>query len=433
MQVKKFLGENTVSVMALIRKEFGENAIILQTNKVKTGGFLGFFQKEEVEILAALDNEGVLDRKNKKESKDRGRIENNLSKTTQRKSQAKFDNQSIVSNSKSDMGFKYHIDAMNDRIKNRREKEADVSYQDDMDKLSVRTDSSFEDEAKEVKKDIDEIKTAVRELKKKINDTFKTPQEEEDIAREEENISKLRKLGISYEVSKEIVVNLKKRGKNFRYDDLKNEVLDMFADYIRVDFSKRHKYYVFIGSTGVGKTTTLAKIASKETIENKKRIGFLTLDTYRISAVEQLKTYAEILSSPIEVAYEIQDLSFAIDRLSNRDMVFIDTAGRSHNNKSQIEDLKKVLTNIEDKKVFLVLSANTSIDDIYDIVDTYSFVDDYEIIVTKTDETIRMGNILDIIKKTGKNISYITFGQNVPDDIEKFNMGKYVSELIREI
>ena len=87
-------------------------------------------------------------------------------------------------------------------------------------------------------------------------------------------------------------------------------------------------------------------------------------------------------------------------------MVFIDTAGRSHNNKSQIEDLKKVLTNIEDKKVFLVLSANTSIDDIYDIVDTYSFVEDYEIIVTKTDETLRMGNILDIIKKTGKNISY---------------------------
>ena len=165
----------------------------------------------------------------------------------------------------------------------------------------------------------------------------------------------------------------------------------------------------------------MAKIASKETIENKKKIGFLTLDTYRISAVEQLKTYAEILSSPIEVAYEIQDLSFAIDRLSNRDMVFIDTAGRSHNNKSQVEDLKKVL------------SANTSIDDIYDIVDTYSFVDDYEIIVTKTDETLRMGNVLDIIKKTGKNISYITFGQNVPDDIEQFNLGKYVSELIREI
>lgn len=427
MQVKKFLGENTVSVMALIRKEFGDDAIILQTNKVKTGGFLGFFQKEEVEILAALDNEGILERKNKKDSN--GKIENNLAKNTQRNFQSKKNK----STNNQDMDFKYHIDTMNDMIKNRRDSKSELGYKNDTQVYPVKTDDSFDDEAKEVKNDINEIKNAVRELKKKINDTFKTPQEEEELVREEEYILRLRKLGISYELSKEIVTNLKKNGKNFRYDDLKNEVLDMFADYIRVDFSKRSKFYVFVGSTGVGKTTTLAKIASKETIENKKKIGFLTLDTYRISAVEQLKTYAEILSSPIEVAYEIQDLSFAIDRLSNRDMVFIDTAGRSHNNKSQVEDLKKVLSNIQEKKVFLVLSANTSIDDIYDIVDTYSFVDDYEIIVTKTDETLRMGNVLDIIKKTGKNISYITFGQNVPDDIEQFNLGKYVSELIREI
>ena len=426
MQVKKFLGENTVSVMALIRKEFGDDAIILQTNKVKTGGFLGFFQKEEVEILAALDNEGILERKNKKDSN--GKIENNLAKNTQRNFQSKKNK----STNNQDMDFKYHIDTMNDMIKNRRDSKSELGYKNDTQVYPVKTDDSFDD-AKEVKNDINEIKNAVRELKKKINDTFKTPQEEEELVREEEYILRLRKLGISYELSKEIVTNLKKNGKNFRYDDLKNEVLDMFADYIRVDFSKRSKFYVFVGSTGVGKTTTLAKIASKETIENKKKIGFLTLDTYRISAVEQLKTYAEILSSPIEVAYEIQDLSFAIDRLSNRDMVFIDTAGRSHNNKSQVEDLKKVLSNIQEKKVFLVLSANTSIDDIYDIVDTYSFVDDYEIIVTKTDETLRMGNVLDIIKKTGKNISYITFGQNVPDDIEQFNLGKYVSELIREI
>lgn len=427
MQVKKFLGENTVSVMALIRKEFGDDAIILQTNKVKTGGFLGFFQKEEVEILAALDNEGILERKNKKDSN--GKIENNLAKNTQRNFQSKKNK----STNNQDMDFKYHIDTMNDMIKNRRDSKSELGYKNDTQVYPVKTDDSFDDEAKEVKNDINEIKNAVRELKKKINDTFKTPQEEEELVREEEYILRLRKLGISYELSKEIVTNLKKNGKNFRYDDLKNEVLDMFADYIRVDFSKRSKFYVFVGSTGVGKTTTLAKIASKETIENKKKIGFLTLDTYRISAVEQLKTYAEILSSPIEVAYEIQDLSFAIDRLSNRDMVFIDTAGRSHNNKSQVEDLKKVLSNIQEKKVFLVLSANTSIDDIYDIVDIYSFVDDYEIIVTKTDETLRMGNVLDIIKKTGKNISYITFGQNVPDDIEQFNLGKYVSELIREI
>ena len=126
--------------------------------------------------------------------------------------------------------------------------------------MPLRTDESFENEAKEVKKDIDEIKTAVRELKKKINDTFKTPEEEEDIIREEKNISKLRKIGISYELSKEIVINLKKKSKNFRYDDLKNEVLDMFADYIKVDFSKRPKYYVFVGSAKIGRASCRERV-----------------------------------------------------------------------------------------------------------------------------------------------------------------------------
>ena len=125
MQVKKFLGENTVSVMALIRKEFGDDAIILQTNKVKTGGFLGFFQKEEVEILAALDNEGILERKNKKDSN--GKIENNLAKNTQRNFQSKKNK----STNNQDMDFKYHIDTMNDMIKNRRDSKSELGYKND--------------------------------------------------------------------------------------------------------------------------------------------------------------------------------------------------------------------------------------------------------------------------------------------------------------
>lgn len=128
----------------------------------------------------------------------------------------------------------------------------------------------------------------------------------------------------------------------------------------------------------------------------------MTLDTYRISAVEQLKTYAEILSSPIEVAYEIQDLKTAIERLSNRDVVFIDTAGRSHNNKGQVEDLKNVLDNIYNKKIYIVISANINLSDIYDIIDIYNFIEDYDIIVTKMDETKRYGNLLDIMNKTKK-------------------------------
>lgn len=411
MQVKKFVGENTSSVMALIKKEFGEDAIILQTNKIKTGGFLGFFQKEEIEILAALDNE----RKNKSKQN----VKNNN------------ENETI-----SDIDFKYHIENMNGMMNSK--KEQNVSIENNMStkntaEIEVKRDIASKNEAKEVKRDIDEIKNTVKQLSKKINDTFKTPEEEEEYVKEQEEVSKLHDLGISLDLSKEIVTNAKKRGKIITYDNMLSTIVDMFSEYINVDYAENKKHIIFIGSTGVGKTTTLAKISSKEVMEKRKKIGFLTLDTYRISAVEQLKTYAEILSSPIEIAYEIKDLLASIERLSNRDKIFIDTAGRSHNNKGQVEDLKNVLNNIENKKVYLVLSANINMADMFDIVDTYAFINDYDIIVTKMDETTRHGNLLDLMKKTGKKISYTAFGQNVPDDIEDFDLRTYVSELIREI
>lgn len=405
MQVKKFTGENTAIVMANIRREFGDDAIILQTNKIKTGGFLGFFQKEEVEILAALDNE-TKNIKNKKQKQYSGKND-----------------------------FKSHMDNLNE-IANMKRKddliESSMSNSSN-NKNSYISKTSFEKEQMEVRQDIDEIKNTVRQLSQKINETFKTTKEEEEIKRIQESIEKLKSLGISYEISKEIVTNLQRSGKIDTYENLKSEIFDIFSNYIKVDNTPNVKNIIFIGSTGVGKTTSLAKIASKEAIEKKKKIGFLTLDTYRISAVEQLKTYAEILSSPIEVAYEITDLNLAIERLSNRDLVFIDTAGRSHNNSEQVEDLKKVLDTIQDKKIYLVLSANMSIEDMYDIIDIYSFVKDYDIIVTKMDETKRQGNLLNIMKKTQKSIAYIAFGQNVPDDIEKFDLKTYISKLIKEM
>lgn len=414
MQVKKFIGESTASVMALIKKEFGEDAIILQTNKIKTGGFLGFFQKEEIEIIAALDNES--------------RVDTRLRKNIQKK-------QPINNDAISDRDFKSHINNMNEirqsKMENHPIENSLVSKENK--NIEIKRDDATKNEAKEVKKDIDEIKNTVKELSKKINDTFRTPQEEEEYIKEQEEITKLNSIGISLDLSKEIVTNVKKSGKNISYDSICLEIEKMLSNSIKINYTQNKKYIIFIGSTGVGKTTTLAKIASKEAMEKRKKIGFLTLDTYRISAVEQLKTYAEILSSPIEIAYEIRDLVASIDRLSNRDLVFIDTAGRSHNNKGQVDDIKNVLKNIENKKVYLVLSANINMEDMFDIIETYNFVDDYEIIVTKMDETKRHGNLLNLMMKTGKKISYTAFGQNVPDDIEEFRINTYISELVREI
>jgi len=187
-----------------------------------------------------------------------------------------------------------------------------------------------------------------------------------------------------------------------------------------------------VGPTGVGKTTTLAKIASSLSIKENKRIGFLTLDTYRISAVEQLKTYAEILNCPLEVAYDKNDIKDSLQRLDTRDTIFIDTAGRSHKNKKHMAELKDMLSNIEDKEVFLVIGANFNKEDINEILSNYSFIENYHLIVTKLDETSRLGLIFDIMNDAGKSISYTTFGQNVPDDIEIFDLKGFINEFLRE-
>ena len=159
----------------------------------------------------------------------------------------------------------------------------------------------------------------------------------------------------------------------------------------------------------------------------------MTLDTYRISAVEQLRTYAEILNCPIEVAYDKEDVTEAIKRLESRDVVFIDTAGRSHKNKGHMKELEEILNSIIEKEVFLVISANFNKDDIKDILCVYSFISEYNIIITKMDETSREGLVFDIMNESKQPIAYTTYGQNVPDDIEMFDLTKFINEFSREI
>jgi flagellar biosynthesis protein FlhF len=190
---------------------------------------------------------------------------------------------------------------------------------------------------------------------------------------------------------------------------------------------------MFVGPTGVGKTTTLAKIAANYLLNQKKNVGLITADTYRIAAVEQLKTYAEILGIPVKVAYSPVDIRDAVSEYSDKDLVLIDTAGRSHNNKSQFEELKAMINASGADEVYLVMSATTSIRNCREILVAYDFIKDYKLIFTKTDEAPVLGIILNVRYLTGKRLSYITNGQNVPDDIEVANVEKITKNLIGSI
>ncbi len=191
----------------------------------------------------------------------------------------------------------------------------------------------------------------------------------------------------------------------------------LYCDPIKKEVGNRYKI-ALIGPTGVGKTTTIAKLAARYSLLYRKRVGLLTVDTFRIAAVDQLRTYAEIMRLPIEVVVSPQDVPTALNRLSDREIIFVDTAGRSQRNDLQMSELRAFLNAISPDEVHLVLSTTSNYRTLKEILDRFSMVRYDKLLFTKMDETRTPGIILNGKHLTDKPISYITTGQSVPDDIE---------------
>ena len=195
--------------------------------------------------------------------------------------------------------------------------------------------------------------------------------------------------------------------------------------------SRKRKIAALLGPTGVGKTTTLAKIAAQCVLEKGISTAFITADTYRISAVEQLKTYADILGLPIAIVYTPDELKEAIQKFRQKQLILIDTAGRSQHNRRQMAELKDFLAVNQNIEKYLVLSATTKNEDAKDIMDKFSVCKPDKVIFTKTDETKSLGVILNILRKKTMRLSYLTNGQSVPDDIVPAQAGKLAELFLR--
>ncbi len=196
------------------------------------------------------------------------------------------------------------------------------------------------------------------------------------------------------------------------------------------DLSAGTRIVALVGPTGVGKTTTIAKIAANYALLAKRRVSLLTMDTYRIAAAQQLKTYAEIIGVPLEVVFTPRALTEALERHKDRDLIRIDTAGRSQHNKMHLAELKAFLDQAHPDEVHLVLSATTKTRDAMEIIDGFATVLPLNrLIITKLDETSSYGMILNACRYLGKPLAYVTTGQSVPEDIEVADPNK-IADLI---
>jgi flagellar biosynthesis protein FlhF len=184
-----------------------------------------------------------------------------------------------------------------------------------------------------------------------------------------------------------------------------------------------------IGPTGVGKTTTIAKLAANLKLREKHRVGLITLDTYRIAAVDQLKRYADIIGSPLRVVANAEDLTEAMRGMQDCDFILIDTAGRSPNDTMKLNELKSLLAVAEPDEVHLVVSTTASEQCIQLAISRFGDVRVDKIIFTKLDEAAHVGVVLNVVRKVNKSLSYVTTGQDVPDDIE-VGRGRRLAQLI---
>jgi len=210
---------------------------------------------------------------------------------------------------------------------------------------------------------------------------------------------------------------------------LKARIMQMIEKEIRVCGPiqvqpSANRVVALVGPTGVGKTTTIAKLAANYRLREKRRVGLITVDTYRIAAVEQLRTYADIIDLPMEVVSTPREMREAVDRLSGLDLVLLDTAGRSPRDDVRIQELKSILAEAQADEIHLVLSSIASSASLQKAAERFSDVGVTALLLTKLDEATGLGNLLPLVRSCEFPLSYLTNGQNVPDDIEPADSNK---------
>ncbi len=376
MKVKRYIGNDINEAMIKIKNELGVDAVILNTRKIKRPGLLGSFKPKLVEVVAAVDEKEPvhipIQPKAKADEPDPRAGEIAELREMINQIVAKIESKENVAPAQGPTDGKLAPNVMPN--------DAERTY------LKIMTDGGVRENIALKVLDI---------IKRQINLEKSSP----------ENVAGAIRVILREYLGKPAVIDEIKEGR---------------------------RTCLFVGPTGVGKTTTLAKLAARLSLIDNKKVGLITADTYRIAAVEQLKTYSEILGIPLTVVYEPDELKEAIKSYADRDFILVDTAGRSHKSKELREDIEGILRYMENPEIYLVLSLTTGYKDLISILESYRFLDEYRLIFTKLDEASSLANIVNIKVLTGRPLSYFTTGQSVPDDIEVASPDKVIADIVGE-
>ncbi len=397
MIVKKYTGKDETEAVMKAKDDLGSNAVVLNVRTMKQRGLAKIFKKDFVEITAALEEKDFAQNVNNNKPTF-SRVSSEAIKKQQSQINLLADDRADTNAPKQSEIIEKKLDSLHDMLRNQMVKEEDV-------KPVVRPENNANFKSlKLIYNKLLENEVSEKYANAIINDI-------ENSMKKESNLDSI--LASVYQ-----------------------KIILKFGEPEAIEDDDRRKIVFFIGPTGVGKSTTIAKLASDFKLTRSKNVAMITADTYRIAAVEQLNTYASILDVPVNVIYSPSEIVESIEELSDYQMIFVDTAGRSHKNTEQRDEIIEMISNVRnsdidaDIVIFLVMSVTTKYRDMVNICDAYKSLNSYRLLFTKLDETDSVGNILNIKLYTGAPISYITCGQNVPDDIESVDVQKLAKSLL---
>jgi flagellar biosynthesis protein FlhF len=396
MRIKKFVGATLQEATGQMKNELGADAIILNTRTVPKGGLLNFLGGEMFEITAAVDD-GMNSRAN---------------------SYAFVRDDATKSSAQHTDGATAASSRRNSSKENALEGLAEVAKQFEQRRQQKMQEVS---DFHLLKSEVDEIKVALREIAgylkysnmPSLPDAFK------------QVYTSLIEHDVDGQLASDLVQSTYlKRGENAIDDKniVERDILDALAAMFKTagpvqPQGRRTRISAFVGPTGVGKTTTIAKLAALSKLSDGLAVALISADTYRIGAIEQLHTFAAIADIPMEVVYKPSEMEQALRKFGDKDIVYIDTVGRSHYKKKEIMEVARFVGAADPDEVHLVLSASTHKRTLLESIERFNAVRPNRIVITKVDEAASFGSLLSLARQHPLPISFVATGQAVPDDI----------------
>lgn len=431
MRVKRYIVDTMPDAMLKIRAELGSDAVILSTKEMKIGGFLGMFQKKKIEVIAASEtSEAVQSTKSKPATPivhapvARGAVPEAYRKTAQMLASKEVEEEKVqISQKTSSAGSAVQETGSNQQnndvaVETLKQKINALATADKVATENVHEESPSNNEIR-LFEELHQMKQMMTKLAKQQDQTRELP----------EALEEIKELLLKQEIAIELVEqwvepvyeSWMQSDKALSHQEMKQAVMNQVSTFLQSVIGEgirsTTKIVYVAGPTGVGKTTTIAKLAADQIFRERKQVGFITADTYRISAIEQLRTYATILNVPLEVVQSPGDMHRALNALSTCDLIFMDTAGRNYLNELFVAELHSLFNLSEHSETYLVLSLTSKTKDMQKITEHFSKYGLQKVIFTKLDETESVGPLYNLLNEYPLKVSYITNGQNVPDDI----------------